>query len=137
MTPSEDDLLQPDDDLLRPDDDLPDLDNRLPIIKLWHGDYPLSTAFWGWLLFGQLVWAGIFTLIRAAGGAQVSLARLVLFLAFALGSMTYTAVALVGVWKSAKRYAGPPRWALLAQAVVILILIGFVGDLLKGFLGMP
>ena len=110
------------------DQDLDEFDNRFPLVRLWLGGYPLRIAFWGWLMFGQLVWAGIF---------MVSSKQFLLLAGFALGSMVYTAVALIGVWRSAKRYKGPERWATLAQVVVIVIVVGFVGDLLKSFFRTP
>ena len=85
---------------------------------LWRGELPLQNAFWNWAVFGGLI-------INVASSA------LFLFLVMAdrpifaliagyVPSLPYNVVVSVGVWRSANRYSGEPRWADLARIVTIV-----------------
>lgn len=78
---------------------------------------PLDTAFWNWAIFGGLL---------------VNISSSVLFLilitldeplwAFIAGysfSVPYNIIATIGVWRSADRYDGDPRWAHIARIVTL------------------
>ena len=87
-------------------------------VDLWNGRLPLARAFWDYaIIYGT----GI-NLVGTAG----ALAALVLdlpglvALAIHLLPLAYVAVAVVGVSRSASRYAGPPIWPSLAKAAVLV-----------------
>ena len=88
------------------------------LCRLWHGELALRTAFWNWAVFGGLI-------INVASSA------LFLFLimadrpisAFIVGyafPVPYNAIVLVGVWRSAERFAGERRLADFARIVTVI-----------------
>ena len=88
------------------------------LCRLWHGELALRNAFWNWAVFGGLI-------INVASSA------LFLFLimadrpisAFIVGytfSVPYNAIVLVGVWRSAERFAGERRLADFARIVTVI-----------------
>ena len=88
------------------------------LCRLWHGELALRNAFWNWAVFGGLI-------INLASSA------LFLFLimadrpisAFIVGyafSVPYNAIVLVGVWRSAERFAGERRLADFARIVTVI-----------------
>jgi len=77
---------------------------------LWRGELPLIEAFWTWAaLVTPLLWFGALAL-EAVGW------RIAAFLA-GIAWKAYCFVAARGVWRSAERYRGPRRWALIARIV--------------------
>ena len=89
---------------------------------LWMGQLPLARAFWEYaLLYGtlaSLLATGTSLALIAAGIPAAALA--VHFL-----PLPYLLVAVVGVFRSSGRYAGPQLWARLAEIVVVLWAIFF------------
>ena len=90
--------------------------------SLWLGELPLGEAFWTWAIgIGLLVNLTTSALFLALITADWP--RAALFVGYAL-SVPYNVVAVVGVWRSAARYQGPPSHAELARiATVILMLL--------------
>jgi hypothetical protein len=89
--------------------------------RLWAGDLPLGQAFWTWAVAGGLAVNVTTSLLFLA---LVANDRLVL--AFLVGyacSIPYNVVALVGVWRSADRYAGNPALAGAARIVASIGLL--------------
>lgn len=85
---------------------------------LWMGAVPLPRAFWDYaILIGFFV-----NFAATAGSMALVVAGLpaVISLAVHLAPLPYTVLTLVGVWRSAARYAGPPVWATLARAAIVL-----------------
>ncbi|MCT7374843.1 hypothetical protein [Chelativorans salis] len=85
---------------------------------LWAGRLPLGEAFWKYaLLYGtlasMLATGGALALLAAGMPAAAALA--VHFL-----PLPYLLAAVVGVYRSAARYAGPPLWARTAEVAVVL-----------------
>ena len=83
------------------------------LAHLWRGELPLGEAFWTWAVCGGIAVNALtktgFLVLLAEG--QVWLAMVVnLALAVPFGI-----VALVGVWRSAARFAGPALHADLAR----------------------
>ncbi|NNU82169.1 hypothetical protein HMH01_17160 [Halovulum dunhuangense] len=87
---------------------------------LWMGNLPLSEAFWGWTV---------------VGGLLVNVSTSVVFLilltydqplpALAVGyglSLPFNLMVVVGVWRSAARYDGPPLHATLARGVSVALM---------------
>jgi hypothetical protein len=88
------------------------------LLRLWRGQLPLSRAFWdNAIIYGTLANL-LFTVLAlgvlAAGGAGW------LALAVFLVPLPYNVTTVVGVWRSAARYAGPPAWANAARIAVIV-----------------
>ncbi len=83
------------------------------IRRLWAGEVPLAEAFWhyavgyGFLL--NVVTSGLFLILIGYDADPV-----LLVLTFLL-PLPYNVLAVVAVWQSANRYAGPPRWAEIAR----------------------
>jgi hypothetical protein len=80
---------------------------------LWKGQLPLAQAFWEfaivYMLLANLCATG------AAFGAIASGLPAALAVVIFLLPIPYILVAVVGVWRSADAYDGPPHWAKLAR----------------------
>ena len=91
------------------------------IRSLWAGELPLGEAFWwyavGYGLVLNLVTSLLFLLLitRDAGVAP-------LIFVFLL-PIPYNLMVVVGVWRSANRYAGPRKWADLARAGTLVWMV--------------
>jgi hypothetical protein len=86
--------------------------------RMWRGDLPLDVAFWNWAVIGGLL-VNIMTSIVFFLLLQSGQALLAVVVGYAL-SVPYNVLAMVGVWRSAGRYAGPPHWAKAARVVVLV-----------------
>jgi hypothetical protein len=89
--------------------------------SLWRGELSLSDAFWNWAAFGGLV-------VNVVSSALFLLLVMsdYLILALIVGyafSIPYNFMVSVGVWRSADRYSGDPRWAVLARIVTTVGMI--------------
>lgn len=89
--------------------------------RLWRGEAPLDVAFWNWAVIGGLLVnigtsIGFFVLMQAREPVAA------LLVGYGL-SLPYNALAAVGVWRSAARFAGPPHLASLAKWVALLGLL--------------
>lgn len=85
----------------------------MTIRALWRGELPLGQAFWSHgILYSGLAslcaTVAAFALISAE--APTAVAAVIYFL-----PTPYILAALVGVWRSADRYTGPPHLATLAR----------------------
>jgi hypothetical protein len=80
---------------------------------LWKGQLPLAQAFWEfaivYMLLANLCATGA-ALGVLASGLPAALAVVIFLL-----PLPYILVAVVGVWRSADVYGGPPHWAMLAR----------------------
>lgn len=88
------------------------------VARLWRGELPLNETFWTWAVIGgiavNLVTSGLLLALIAAD-------RPVAALIVGYGpSVPYNILATVGVWRSAGRYTGDPRWAELARIVTLV-----------------
>ena len=86
--------------------------------ELWSGRLPLSRAFWE----HAVIYGAIANL--AATGASLSTLVLgfppALALAVHLLPVPYVAATVIGVYRSADNYTGPPLWARSAEIAVIV-----------------
>jgi hypothetical protein len=85
---------------------------------LWNGRLGLAEAFWTYaILYGTLV-----NLIATIAGLAVLTLELpgALAVALFLAPLPYVLVAVVGVWRSAAHYEGPPERAMWARVAVIV-----------------
>lgn len=92
-----------------------------PFIRLWNGNLALADAFWNWAVFGGLIvnvtsTAAFLFLIVADRPVAAAVTGYVV-------SVPYNIAVVVGVWRSAARFEGEPRWADLAR---IGTLVGMV-----------
>lgn len=91
---------------------------RARIVALWLGEVSLSQAFWTvTLLYG--------TLINVIGTGLMFAALLaglpsLIAISMHLLPLPYNILALIGVWRSAKAYKGPPSHAAAAQTAAVL-----------------
>jgi hypothetical protein len=80
---------------------------------LWKGQLPLARAYWEYavvyVVLANLCATGA-ALGALAAGLPVALAVVIFLL-----PAPYIFVAVVGVWRSAGAYEGPPHWAMLAR----------------------
>jgi hypothetical protein len=80
--------------------------------RLWRGEIPLATAYWGWGVAGNFVGIVVLTLAEAIAPAVLLALLIVLHLAFSV-------VICVAIWRSAGRYDGPHVWASLARFAIV------------------
>jgi hypothetical protein len=85
---------------------------------LWKGQLPLAQAFWEY----AVVYVALANLLATIVAFAVVAADLPAALAVAvfLLPIPYILVAVVGVWRSAAAYVGPPHWASLARTAAVL-----------------
>jgi hypothetical protein len=80
---------------------------------LWRGELPLVRAFWEFAILyvapaNVCATGAAFALLAA--DMPTALAVVVFLL-----PLPYVLVSIVGVWRSAASYRGPPYWAMLAR----------------------
>lgn len=87
------------------------------LARLWQGELSLKCAFWDCaIVYGSLVNLATTTAAFAAlTGGWPAAAVIAIF----LSPLPYNIVTVVGVWRSADRYRGPPRWANFARVAVV------------------
>ncbi len=88
------------------------------LCRLWHGELALRNAFWNWAVFGGLIInlasSALFLFLIMA---DRPISALIVGYAF---SVPYNAIVLVGVWRSAERFAGERRLADFARIVTVI-----------------
>ena len=95
-------------------------ENTNLVIDLWRGDISLAKTYW---LFGVVVgicFAITFAFIEfqssglSEGFGPVVIIGLILFY------FIYAIFINIAIWRSASKYQGPKRWAILAKIMVII-----------------
>lgn len=91
---------------------------KFVLFRLWRGDLPLATAFWEY----AVAYGSILNLLTTFVSFAVLAMKGSTALAVALHIMPlpYNVAVVVGVWRSAARYAGERRWAEIARVAVIV-----------------
>ncbi len=88
------------------------------LCRLWHGELALQNAFWNWAVFGGLtinvVTTALFLFLIIADRPISAL-----IVGYAI-PVPYNAIVLVGVWRSAERFAGERRLADYARIVTVI-----------------
>ena len=90
------------------------------VVDLWRGDVPLVKAYW---LYGVVVGicvAIIFVYIDYMSTGMSTGFGPVFLLALMLSYFLYTSFINVAIWRSAGKYRGPKRWAILARIMVVV-----------------
>ena len=93
---------------------------KLALSKLWHGEHTLRRTFWLYFIVGQWAFMLLLMLISLPVFLLFRQSLLPVMGVFALLILGYLFMAMVGVWRSAKRYDGSLAWALLAKLVMVL-----------------
>jgi hypothetical protein len=92
------------------------------VAKLWRGETTLPKAFWLWGVVGVvgLGAAAQFVFMRLAMSGAVSS---VIFVGLVLTAslLAYLVLTLVGIWRSAGKYAGRVLWKVSARGVVVIV----------------
>ena len=84
----------------------------------WRGELPLSRAFWKFAIL-YVALANICATGAAFAALAADLPIVVVVIIFLL-PLPYVIVAVVGVWRSAETYKGPPHWAALARYATVV-----------------
>ncbi len=88
------------------------------LCRLWHGELALRNAFWNWAVFGGLIInvasSALFVFLIMA---DRPISALIVGYAF---PVPYNAIVVVGVWRSAGRFAGERRLAEYARIVTVI-----------------
>jgi len=91
------------------------------IKRLWAGELPLAQAFWNYaVVYGfllNLVTHVVFLVLLLNDAHAILVALLVAL------PIPYNLLAIVGVWRSAARYAGPETWAILARIGTVIWMV--------------
>lgn len=85
--------------------------------RLWRGDLPLRSAFWGYQIPFSLIYSilGWYLAFRYSDGSL----RPLLFWIYAFGIIIHSISITIGTWRSSKHYLGSRNWILLARIGVI------------------
>ena len=88
------------------------------LAALWRGELPLAQAFWEYAIaYGTI--ANIVATAAAIAAVLAGLPDAVAIFLF-LTPLPYIFAAVVGVFRSAATYRGPPEWAIMAKVGVIV-----------------
>ena len=86
---------------------------------LWKGQLPLAQAYWEFAVV-YVILANLCATGAALGALALGLPTALAVVIFLL-PVPYVLVAVIGVWRSADAYDGPPHWASLARYSSILL----------------
>jgi len=95
---------------------------------LWRGDVPLVQTYW---LYGVLVGIAFAVVFFGIEYLTTGLAEgfgPIFILGMMLLYFLYTAFINVAIWRSAGKYKGPKRWAILAKIMVIISWIALIRE---------
>jgi len=90
------------------------------VLDLWRGDVPLVKAYW---LFGVVVvicFAITFAFIEYQSAGLSEGLGPVFIISLIMLYFVYVAFINVAIWRSANKYKGPKRWAILAKVMVLV-----------------
>lgn len=94
------------------------------IRHFWRGGYSLGLSFWMFGVLGSLLLSlAVEVLLNLSGTPSTPAA-----LAIGIFGGAYQAWVVVGVWRSAANYQGPPRYAVAAR--VVATVYGAIGLLM-------
>jgi hypothetical protein len=86
--------------------------------SLWRGRLPLEVAFWHYAIYYGLIVNVIATTV--AIGLVLADVSIVLALVVHLLPVPYAAMTAFGVWRSARRYGGPVKFANFCRIGVLV-----------------
>ncbi|MBA4096770.1 MAG: hypothetical protein C0484_08390 [Rhodospirillum sp.] len=85
---------------------------------LWRGKLPLEVAFWHYAIFYGLIVNIIATTVAIA--LVLADASILLAVGVHLLPVPYSAVTALGVWRSARRFEGPVKFANFCRVGVLV-----------------
>jgi hypothetical protein len=97
--------------------------------RLWNGELSLPVAFWIGGVAVLIVVVFVLPTFLLALGTVAATEFLVISVGIAIVAAAYQVLATVGTWRSARRYAGPRAWAVLARVFSLLSLALLVAQL--------
>jgi len=100
------------------------------LVRLWRGQIPLATTYWGYGVVGNIVGAVLF--VQAREMLPPLAALLVGILIFA-----YSVLMFFAIWRSAGRYTGYAAWSALARISVAASVARIAVRVLAGLIGAP
>jgi len=95
------------------------------LVRLWRGQVPLATTYWGYGVVGNI---GCAVLLVGASEMLPPLAALLVGIVV----VAYSVLTLVAIWRSAGRYAGSAAWSTLARISVATTVARIAVRLLAG-----
>ena len=115
--------------------------------KLKNGDYGLFTTFWVFVAcfpgLLRVVEVALFTAYAHVAGqfylgdTPVLVSAFLFAVAFAIAAFElYYVYALMGVWRSAKKYEGSEIWPFMAKVMVVILALETPLHLLYGFINI-
>jgi len=94
----------------------------------WRGELSLPRSYCvNGVVIGlvtRIVFSGLLTGLAVASSSMP--AFVLLFAVAVLANIAIVVWIIVGIWRSAGRYAGPKYWAILARVAVVIAVIGGV-----------
>jgi hypothetical protein len=96
------------------------------ISPIWSGKIPLVKMLWVYHLLGGLAILVVGSvLVIVTVQISHSLALLIVILGTVV-VICYEIVTFVGVWRSAGKYDGPKKWAVIARIYIVLEILGLL-----------
>ncbi len=86
---------------------------------LWHGDIPLVRTYWLFGVLPTIFFNMVFSYIQGQNAIVASRLAAVCFLGMVLIYYIYSGFIYVAIWRSANKYKGMARYAILAKVAVI------------------
>jgi len=89
------------------------------IRELWRGNVPLSITFWRFGVGVSLLLNAALLYAQFQPDILTTVGGLICFLLTLLFSIIYSPFILIAIWRSANKYQGLQRYAVLAKIMVI------------------
>jgi hypothetical protein len=99
---------------------------RRLIGRLWRGEIPLATPFWGFGVVFPIAFRAVIIMSLSLGTSN-AVGWFVLCLALAY--VGFVAFGFIVVWRSAGRYTGDSSWRHLARLIVVLNVLAVLVNL--------
>ncbi len=104
----------------------------MQLIKdLWHGDIPLSKTFWLFGVCASVLFKAIFLYFTFQPQIFSTDIGWIIFLPITILALIYSPFILISIWRSANKYKGLARYAILAKVMVVFGWGGYVRDLVE------
>lgn len=104
----------------------------MELIKdLWHGDISLRKTFWHFGVFVSLLFKAISIFFIYQPQILSTTIGWVFFWLIATFAIIYGPFILISIWRSANKYKGLSRYAILAKVMVVFGWGGYIRDLIE------
>lgn len=88
-------------------------------IRLYKGDIPLGTTFWGWFILVNLIIFEPMELLFNNMNSEKSNISVFSILGLTIFSLFYMVFILTAIWRSSTKHKGSSFWAKIAKLIVI------------------